>query len=210
MPVVAFQNDMPIGFTFMRPGTPVSNILPDDIYFNLIQQPGQNVPGATFVQRVPTPSGAISTNMRYFPQNPGRWGATMQPGMTTLPGGTTGEFGVFPDPEQEEKNQAFSNPLHKVFKIPGFSRLPDLKDNINVIFNPRKPAPPGSELVYIQVPAGSGSYYFCPGVTLTEFMNLKTKEEVAKLCGVPTELLDADVIVSAFSPVRQALKTRLY
>lgn len=204
VPVVGFQNDQPFSFTYRRPGTPLSGILPSDMYFNLVEQPGNNVPGATFIQKHPTPTGGIATNINYFGQNPQEWKATLEPGTATPPRGTTAEFNVYPDPDQEESGTAFSNPAHKILEVPGLSHLPDLKDNLKVLFDPSRLPPPGSEVVYIQTPPGTGRYYLCPGVTLSQFVELKTKEEVARLCGVPPEFLDADFMVFTFNAVRQA------
>ncbi|CDJ49379.1 hypothetical protein, conserved [Eimeria brunetti] len=199
-PIVSFQNDLPLGFTFRRPGSPLSGILPNDIYFNLVQQPGANVPGATFVQRVPTPSGNIGSDITYFGAEPGRWGRRVDPGTSMAPRGTTGEFNVYPDPDQEETGKAFVNPIHQTVEIPGFSRMPDLHDNFDLVFNLSKPPPPTGELVYVQAPAGNGRYFYCPGITLQEFLNLKNKEEAARRCGIPVELLEGDILVSSFSP----------
>lgn len=200
-PVVSFQNDLPLGFTFRRPGAPLSDILPRDIYFNIVQQPGANVPGSTFVQKVPAPSGNINTHIDYFGSVPERWGRRIDPGTTMVPSGTIGEFNFAPDPEQEESGRAFVNPLRQAVEIPGFSHMPDLYSNLNLVFNLSKPAPPTGELVYVQAPAGNGRYFFCPGITVQQFLNLKKKEEAARLCGIPVELLDSDIMVSSFSPV---------
>ncbi|KAL8452923.1 hypothetical protein Emag_002140 [Eimeria magna] len=200
IPVVTFQNDYPMGFTFQRPGAPVSSIMPNDIYFNVVQQPGSNVPGATFIQRAPTPTGNIDTSFKYFGSDPQRWGPILDPGTASTPKGTTAEFSFYPDPDQEESNKAFSNPSVKSFKIPGFSHLPEMQQNFNVSFNPNMPSVPGGEIVYIQAPAGNGQYFFCPGVTLQQFLALKSKEEVSKLCGIPIDLLNADILVSAYGP----------
>ncbi|CDJ35920.1 uncharacterized protein EMH_0044390 [Eimeria mitis] len=199
-PVVSFQNDIPLGFTFRRPGSPLSDILPSDIYFNLVQQPGTNVPGATFVQRVPTPSGNIKTDINYFGADPDRWRRRIDPGTAMAPRGTTGEFNVYPDPDQEEAGKAFANPLHQTVEIPGFSRMPDLHESFNLVFNLSKPPPPTGELVYVQAPAGNGRYFYCPGITIQQFLSLKNKEEAARLCGIPIDLLDGDVLVSTFTP----------
>ncbi|CDJ68250.1 hypothetical protein ENH_00050410 [Eimeria necatrix] len=166
----------------------------------MVQQPGANVPGATYVQRMPNPGGFSETSINYFGQDPQRWGTMMEPGTGTTPRGTTAEFNVSPDPDQEESGKAFYNPLHQTVEIPGFSHLPDLHDNFNLVFNLSKPPPPQGELVYIQAPAGNGKYYYCPGITLQQFLNLKKKEEAARLCGIPIEVLDGDILVSAFSP----------
>ncbi|KAL8439878.1 hypothetical protein Efla_000850 [Eimeria flavescens] len=200
IPVVTYQNDLPTGFSFQRPGAPISSILPNDIYFNVVQQPGNNVPGATFIQRAPTPTGGTDTTFKYFGSDPGRWGPSIDPGTASFPRGTTAEFSFYPDPDQEDSNKAFSNPIRKTFKVPGFSHLPDLQPSFNVSFNPNMPTAPGSELVYIQVPAGTGQYYFCPGITLQQFLTIKSKEEVARLCSIPPELLQADFLVSSFGP----------
>ncbi|KAL8447515.1 hypothetical protein Emed_004303 [Eimeria media] len=196
----AQPNEYPTGFTFQRPGAPISSIMPSDIYFNVVQQPGSNVPGATFIQRAPTPAGNIDTTFKYFGQDPQRWGPILDPGTASFPKGTTGEFSFYPDPDQEESNKAFSNPSVKSFKIPGFSHLPEMQKNFNVSFNPNMPSVPGGELVYIQAPAGNGQYFLCPGVTLQQFLALKSKEEVSKLCNIPVELLDSDILVSAYGP----------
>ncbi|KAL8270517.1 hypothetical protein Esti_005554 [Eimeria stiedai] len=201
IPVVTFQNDYPMGFSFQRPGAPISSILPNDIYFNVVQQPGSNVPGATFIQRAPTPTGNIDTTFKYFGSDPQRWGPSLDPGTAPVPKGTTAEFSFYPDPDQEESKKAFSNPSIKSFKIPGYSHLPGLQSNFNVSFNPNMPSAPGGELVYIQAPAGNGQYFLCPGITLQQFLTLKSKEEVSKLCGIPPALLEADILVSAFAPV---------
>lgn len=182
--------------------------MPNDVYFNMVQQPGANVPGATYVQRMPNPGGFSETSINYFGQDPQRWGTMMEPGTGTTPRGTTAEFNVSPDPDQEESGKAFYNPLHQTVEIPGFSHLPDLHDNFNLVFNLSKPPPPQGELVYIQAPAGNGKYYYCPGITLQQFLNLKKKEEAARLCGIPIEVLDGDILVSAFSPVSPLQLTR--
>ncbi|KAL8428061.1 hypothetical protein ACSSS7_007415 [Eimeria intestinalis] len=200
IPVVTFQNEYPTGFSFQRPGAPISSIMPNDVYFNVVQQPGSNVPGATFVQRAPTPAGDIGTSFKYFGQDPQRWGPVLDPGIASFPKGTTAEFNVYPDPDQEESNKAFSNPSIKSFKIPGFSHLPGMQNNFNASFNPNMPSVPGGELVYIQAPAGKGQYYLCPGITLQQFLTLKSKEEVSKLCNIPIHLLDSDIMVSAYGP----------
>lgn len=119
------------------------------------------------------------------------------------PRGTTGEFNFYPDLEQEETGKAFTNPIHQTVGIPGFSRMPDLHNSFDLVFNLSKPPSPTGELVYVQAPAGNGRYFYCHGITLQQFLNLKNKEEAAKLCGIPIDLLDGDILVSTFSPVSQ-------
>ncbi|OEH76665.1 hypothetical protein cyc_07060 [Cyclospora cayetanensis] len=201
IPVVSFQNDTPMAFTYRRPASPVSGIMPQDIYFNLVQQPGANAPGATFTQKIPEPSGGLGTDITYFGQNPQRWRARMDPGTVTMPRGTFGEFNIYPDPEQQEAGKAFVNPIIRTLEIPGFSHVPELKENLNIVFKPKTSVPMGGELVYIQAPASTGRYYFCPDLTIQQFMSLKSKEEVSRLCSnIPVELLEADFLVSAFAP----------
>lgn len=199
--MVTFENNSPLSFTFRRPGSPISSVLPSDLYFNILQQPGINVPGATFTQKIPSAGGKLNTKINYFGHDPQHWGATLEPGISTMPQGTTAELNTYPDLDQEEDGKAFSNPVRKAFELPGFSHLPGLKESFDLSFNPSMPSPPGSELVYVQVPAINGKYYFCPGVTMQQFLSLTRKEEAAKLCGIPLELLDADIMVVSFSPV---------
>ncbi|XP_026191968.1 uncharacterized protein LOC34623096 [Cyclospora cayetanensis] len=202
IPVVSFQNDTPMAFTYRRPASPVSGIMPQDIYFNLVQQPGANAPGATFTQKIPEPSGGLGTDITYFGQNPQRWRARMDPGTVTMPRGTFGEFNIYPDPEQQEAGKAFVNPIIRTIEIPGFSHVPELKENLNIVFKPKTSVPMGGELVYIQAPASTGRYYFCPDLTIQQFMSLKSKEEVSRLCSnIPVELLEADFLVSTFAPL---------